>query len=82
MCEFFRVSISGYYAFIHRLDKPEQDAALGEVTAQQREHSFRIYGYLRMWLWLKSQNIFCNPKTVLRIMQKYNLLSEFLHRTK
>ena len=29
-----------------------------------------------MWLWLKSQNIFHNPKTVLRIMKKYDLLSE------
>lgn len=30
----------------------------------QRERSFRTYGYRRMWLWLKSQNIFFNPKTV------------------
>ena len=35
-----------------------------------------------MWLWLKSQNIFCNPKTVLRIMKKYDLLSEIRRRRK
>lgn len=82
MCKFFEVSRSGYYAFIHRLGKPEKDAALGELIAQQRERSFRTYGYRRMWLWLKSQNIFCNPKTVLRIMKKYNLLSEIRRRRK
>ena len=82
MCEFFGVSRSGYYAFVHRLVRPEKDAALAEVIAQQRERSFRTYGYRRMWLWLKSQNIFCNPKTVLRIMKKYDLLSEIRRHRK
>lgn len=82
MCKFFGVSRSGYYAFVHRLDRPEKDAALAEVIAQQRERSFRTYGYRRMWLWLKSQYIFCNPKTVLRIMKKYDLLSEIRRRRK
>ena len=82
MCKFFEVSRSGYYAFVHRLDRPEKDAALAEVIAQQQEHSFHTYGYRRMCLWLKSQNIFHNPKTVLRIMKKYNLLSEIRRRRK
>ena len=80
MCEFFAVSRSGYYAFVHRLGKPEKDAALAGLIAQQRERSFRTYGYRRMWL--KSRNIFCNPKTVLRIMKKYDLLSEIRRRRK
>ena len=82
MCKFFAVSRSGYYAFAYRLGRPEKDAALAEVTAQQRERSFRTYGYRRLWLWLKSQNIFRNPKTVLRIMKKYDLLSEIRRRRK
>ena len=82
MCKFFEVSRSGYYAFVHRLGRPEKDAALAEVMAQQQECTFHTYGYRRMWLWLKSQNIFCNPKTVLRIMKKYNLLSEIRRRRK
>ena len=82
MCRFFGVSRSGYYAFVHRLGKPEKDAALAKVIAQQRERSYRTYGYRRMWLWLKSQNIFRNPKTVLRIMKKYNLFSEIRRRRK
>ena len=80
MCEFFAVSRSGYYAFVHRLGRPEKDAALAGLIAQQRERSFRTYGYRRMWL--KSQNIFRNPKTVLRIMKKYDLLSEIRRRRK
>ena len=82
MCKFFGVSRSGYYAFVHRLGKPEKDAALAELIAQQRKRSFRTYGYRRMWLWLKSQNIFCNPKTVLRVMKKYDLLAEIRRRRK
>lgn len=82
MCAFFEVSRSGYYAFVHRLGRPEKDAALAEIIAQQRERSFRTYGYRRMWLWLKSQNICRNPKTVLRIMKKYDLLSEIRRRRK
>ena len=76
MCEFFAVSRSGYYAFVHRLGKPEKDAALAELIATAAGTQLPYYGYRRMWLWLKSQNIFRNPKTVLRIMKKYDLLSE------
>ena len=74
MCVFFGVSRSGCYDFVHRLGRPEKDAALAQLIARQRERSFRTYGYRR--LRLKTQNIFCNPKTVLRIMKKYGLLSE------
>ena len=82
MCAFLGVSRSGYYTFVHRLGRPEKDAALAELIAQQRERSFGTYGYRRMWLWLKSQNIYCNQKTVLRIMKKYDLLSEIRRRRK
>ena len=82
MCKFFAVSRSGYYAFVRHLGKQEKDAALAEVIAQQQKRSFRTYGYRRMWLWLKRQNIFYNPKTVLRVMKKYDLLSEIRRRRK
>lgn len=42
MCKFFGVSRSGCYVFVHRLGRPEQDAALAEVIAKQRERSFRM----------------------------------------
>ena len=82
MCAFFGVSRSGYYDFIRRLGRPEKDAALAKSIAEQRKRSFGTYGYRRMWLWLKSQNIYRNPKTVLRIMTKYDLLSEIRRRRK
>ena len=82
MCKFFAVSKSGYYAFVHRLGRPEKDAALAELIRQQRKRSFGTYGYRRMWLWLKRQDIFYNPKTVLRVMKKYDLLSEMCRRRK
>ena len=69
MYKFFAVSRSGYYSFVHRLGRPEKDAALAEVIAHQQKRSLRTYGYRRMWLWLKRQNIFHNPKTVLRVMR-------------
>ena len=82
MCAFFGVSRSGYYTFVQRLGRPEKDAALAKSIAEQRERSFGTYGYRRMWLWLKSQNIYRNQKTVLRIMKKYDLLSEIRRRRK
>ena len=36
------MSRSGCYAFVHRLGRPEQDAALAEVIAKQQERSFRM----------------------------------------
>ena len=82
MCRFFQVSRSGYYDFVHRLGRPEKDAALAEIIAEQRERSFRTYGYRRMWMVLKKQGIHCNPKTILRIMKKYGLLAEIRRRRK
>lgn len=82
MCEFFEVSTSGYYGFVRRLGKPEKDAELAEIIGAERERSCRTYGYRRMWLWLRSQNIYRNPKTVLRVMKKYQLLSEIRRRRK
>ena len=33
------------------------------------------YGYRRVHIWLERKGVHCNPKTVLRVMKKYNLLS-------
>lgn len=82
MCRFFEVSRSGYYDFVRRIGKPEKDAELADIIAAQRERSLRTYGYRRMWLWLERQGIHRNPKTVLRVMKKYNLLSEIRRRRK
>ena len=76
MCKVFGVSRSGYYDFVRRLDKPDADARLGRLIREQQKHCRQIYGYRRMWMWLGKQGIHHNPKTVLRIMKKYDLLAE------
>ena len=82
MCKFFGVSRSGYYDFIHRLANPEKDAVLAEKIRQQQKLSNKTYGYRRMQLALDAKGIHHNPKTVLRVMKKYNLLSEIRRRRK
>ena len=82
MCRFFEVSRSGYYSFVSRMNKPEKDAGLANIIRQQQEKCFYTYGYRRMWLYLKSTGINRNPKTILRVMKKYALLSEIRRRRK
>lgn len=82
MCKFFGVSRSGYYSFVKGLGQPESDAGLGQLLQEQQSHVHRTYGYRRMWLWLESQGIHHNPKTVLRVMKKYNLLADIRRRRK
>ena len=82
MCKFFEVSRSGYYDFIQRMDKPEDDAELAEKIKECQKKTDNTYGYRRVWKWLRDRNIEKNPKTVLRIMKKYGLLSEIRRRRK
>jgi transposase InsO family protein len=76
MCRFFEVSRSGYYDYVKRMDTPARDLPLAEKIRECQKDSHRTYGYRRVQIWLERQGIHRNPKTVLRVMQKYNLLSE------
>ena len=82
MCRFFGVSRSGYYEFVNRLGRPEKDSGLAEEIRQQQDRSFKTYGYRRMWLVLEKNGIHRNPKTILRVMKKYDLLAEIRRRRK
>ena len=83
MCQFFGVSRSGYYDYVKRLERPAHDAALAEIIRHQQEKCNKTYGYRRMWKWLKRvKKIHRNPKTILRIMKKYDLLSEIRRQRK
>lgn len=75
MCRFFEVSRSGYYAYLKRKAIPDKDLPLAEKIRECQEENHRTYGYRRVHIWLERQGIYKNPKTVLRVMQKYNLLS-------
>ena len=82
MCRFFGVSRSGYYDYVKRLGRTEKDATLAEMLRLQQERCFQTYGYRRMQIWLETQGIYRNPKTVLRIMKKYGILSEIRRKRK
>lgn len=82
MCSFFGVSRSGYYVYVKRLSQKQRDADLAEIIGRCQHICGKTYGYRRVWLWLKRQNIHKNPKTVLRIMKKYGLLAEIRRRRK
>lgn len=83
MCHFFGVSRSGYYDYVKRLDHSDRNAALVEMIREQQKKCDKSYGYRRIWKWLKNDmHIYRNPKTILRIMKKYDLLSEIRRRRK
>ena len=82
MCKFFSVSRSGYYDFVKRLGVPEPDAELAGMIEQCQRKTDKTYGYRRVWKWLKNRDVVRNPKTVLRIMKKYGLLSEIRRHRK
>ena len=91
MCRFFKVSRSGYYGYVSRMGIPAWDLPLAEKIRECQEKCGRTYGYRRVHIWPERNGIYRNPKTVLRVMQKYGLLSvirrkkyrnygEYLHR--
>ena len=82
MCKFFGVSRSGYYNFVKRLGRPAHDAELAKKIQECQNRTDKTYGYRRVWKWLSDRNIHRNPKTILRIMKKYGLLSEIRRRRK
>jgi len=75
MCKFLSVSRSGYYDYVKRMDIPAKDLPLAEKIRECQEKCGRTYGYRRVHIWLERNGIYHNPKTILRVMQKYNLLS-------
>ena len=75
MCKFFDVSRSGYYDYVKRMDIPDKDLPLAEQIRLCQEQCGKTYGYRRVHIWLQRHGINHNPKTILRVMQKYNLLS-------
>ena len=75
MCRFFGVSRSGYYGYVKRMEVPAKDLTLAEKIRECQAESRSTYGYRRVHIWLERHGIHHNPKTVLRVMNKYSLLS-------
>ena len=75
MCRFFGVSRSGYYNYVKHMDVPAKDLPLANRIRECQAECRSTYGYRRVHIWLERNDIHCNPKTVLRVMNKYHLLS-------
>ena len=75
MCSFFKVSRSGYYDFVKRMNIPDRDLPLAQLIEECQQKCKSTYGYRRVAIWLDKKGIHHNSKTVLRVMRKYNLLS-------
>ena len=75
MCRLFGVSRSGYYGYVKRMEAPDKDLPLAEKIRECQDECKSTYGYRRVHIWLERQGIHHDPKTVLRVMNKYSLLS-------
>ena len=62
------------------MDIPDKDLPLAEKIRECQESCGKTYGYRRVHIWLERQGIHRNPKTILRVMRKFGLLSEVRRR--
>ena len=75
LCKFFNVSKSGYYKYLKH--NKEKDLESLNLIKQIQDKCKRRYGYRRVQIAIENKyNIHFNHKKVLRIMNKYNLLSK------
>ena len=83
MCIFFGVSRSGYYAWTKKTDKEDPDKQIGELIRGCQKKTRQTYGYRRVQIWLLREfGLVMNHKAVLRVMNKYNLLSKSRRKRK
>ena len=76
MCAFYRVSRSGYYNWRKNCAAEPKDRRLVELINECHAAHKRRYGYRRVKLWLeREKGLKINHKRILRVMNKYNLLS-------
>lgn len=76
MCQFYDVPRSSYYAWKRRETMPSKDLELVSLIEECHKKHKRRYGYRRVKLWLeREKGMKVNRKKVLRITEKYNLLS-------
>ena len=77
MCNFFQVSRSGYYDFLKKDDKEDKDMWLHDMILECQNACFKTYGYRRVQIWIeRNKGVKINHKAILRVMKKYNLLSD------
>lgn len=82
-CQTLRVSVSGYYAWQQRRQRPEIDDANAALVAHIRAvfaDSRGTYGSPRVTAALRQQGIVCNRKRVARLMRQQQLVAKHRRR--
>lgn len=81
MCHSFEVSRSGYYAWRNRQAKEAKDQWLTDLITNCQQRCKQTYGCRRVRRWIERHaGKRVNLKAVLRIMRKYDLLSQIRRR--
>ena len=62
------------------MEIPDRDLPLAQLIELCQQECKNTYGYRRVTIWLDKRGLHHNPKTVLRVMQKFNLLSTVRRR--
>ena len=77
------MSCSGYYSFAKQVNRPNRDEYLSKLIRTCQSKTNSTYGYRRVKIWIQREtgNI-VNHKAVLRVMNKYGLLSHVRRRRK
>ena len=77
MCKVFGVSRSGYYDWRNRQEQPNKDQWLIDLITQAQIKSKQTYGHRRIQRWLlRKHKKHVNLKVILRVMRRYDLLSQ------
>ena len=77
MCKVFGVSRSGYYDWRNRQEQPNKDQWLIDLITQAQIKSKQTYGHRRIQRWLlRKHKKHVNLKEILRVMRRYDLLSQ------
>lgn len=61
MCRIFKVSRSGYYDFVKRMEIPDKDLPLAQLIEECQQESKKTYGYRRVSIWLDKRGVHHNP---------------------
>lgn len=81
MCRIFEVSRSGYYAWRNRQGREPKDQWIIDLIIDCQQRCKQTYGCRRVRRWIQRKhhkNV--NLKAVLRVMRKFNLLSQVRRR--
>lgn len=83
MCEYFKVSRSGYYGWVMESDKVDKDLVLAGLISECHTKNRKTYGYRRVKIWLeREKGVKVNHKAILRVMNKTNQLSQIRRKRK